>query len=85
MAKAKGGQPGNRNAAKGRIWSDAVRRAVLQGDKLNELAEALIREALDGDVVALKEIGDRLEGKVAQPVTGEDGPVELVVTWRAPS
>jgi hypothetical protein len=29
--------------------------------------------AVKGDVPALKEITDRVEGKVAQPITGADG------------
>jgi len=87
MAKSKGGAPlGNKNATKNRVWADAVRRACLRGDTLNELADALIREALDGDMTAMREIGDRLDGKSVQAITNEEGgPVELVVTWRAPS
>lgn len=85
MAGKKGasGPPlGSRNAARPRIWSDAVRRAVLQGKKLDKLAERLIEAAESGDMQALKEIGDRIEGKVTQTVAGENGAIELVVTWR---
>lgn len=85
MAGKKGasGPPlGSRNAARPRIWSDAVRRAVLQGKKLDKLAEALIAAAEGGDMQAMKEIGDRVEGKVTQTVAGEDGPIQLVVTWQ---
>ena len=32
------------------------------------LAKALISKALDGDISALKEIGDRLEGKSIQSI-----------------
>lgn len=72
---------GNKNAVKNKIWSDAIRRAVLQGKKLDSLANAIITAAEGGDISALKEIGDRLEGKVTQTISGEDGPVELVITW----
>ena len=72
---------GNKNAVKNKIWSDAIRRAVLQGKKLDSLANAIITAAEGGDISALKEIGDRLEGKVTQSISGEDGPVELVITW----
>lgn len=85
MAGKKGasGPPlGSRNAARPRIWSDAIRRAILQGKKLDKLAERLIAAAEEGDMVALKEIGDRVEGKVTQTVAGEDGPIQLVVTWQ---
>jgi ribosomal protein L17 len=72
---------GNKNAVKNRIWSDAIRRAVLQGKRLDKLAEAIITAAEGGDITALKEIGDRLEGKATQVMAGENGPVELVITW----
>jgi|APGre2960657404_1045060.scaffolds.fasta_scaffold00239_20 hypothetical protein len=77
-----GPKPGSANAARPRIWSDAVRRAVLQGKKLDKLAERLIAAAEGGDMQALKEIGDRIEGKVTQTVAGENGPIQLVVTWQ---
>lgn len=40
--------------------------------KLDMLATVLIREAIDGDVPALKEIADRLDGKVPQALVGGD-------------
>ena len=61
-----GAPKGNTNAANGKIWSDAVRKAITQGKKLDSLATKLILMALDGDMTAMKEIGDRLEGKPAQ-------------------
>lgn len=63
---AKGGQPGNNNAGKNKIWSDAVRKAILSGKRLDSLAEKLISMAEEGDIAAMKEIGDRLEGKPHQ-------------------
>lgn len=43
------------------------------------LAERLLDKAAEGDVSALKELGDRLDGKVPQALTGEDGaPLTLV-------
>jgi hypothetical protein len=78
---------GNQNGAKAKIWSDAIARALKIEDprkkrlRLDLLAEALIDKALTGDVGALKEIGDRIEGKPIQPITGEGGGpliVELV-------
>jgi len=54
-----------------------LRRAVLQGnaEKLRRIAERLIDKAADGDIAAMKELGDRLDGKAAQAIalTGEDG------------
>lgn len=71
-----GAQPGNRNAKRGTAWRDAVRKAIAQ-DKgsLDRLARRLIALAEGGDLAALKEIGDRLDGKAAQSheLSGPDG------------
>lgn len=70
---------GNSNAKRAKIWSDAIRKA-LAGDKgsINRIAQALIRKAEDGDLQAIKEIGDRLEGKPMQPVGGDqENPVSV--------
>lgn len=67
---------GNRNGEKqNRLWGEAIRRAVVQDDgkRLRMLAERLLDKAAEGDVSALKELGDRLDGKPAQAITGPDG------------
>lgn len=72
---------GNTNGAKqNRLWGDAIRRAVAQNDsqKLRALADKLIEKAEEGDVSALRELGDRLDGKPAQSVTlagDQDNPL----------
>lgn len=68
---------GNNNAAKAKVWSDAIRRAIARasGDGrkiIDDAADSLVAQALLGDVPALKELGDRVEGKVAQPIGGTD-------------
>lgn len=71
-----------------KFWSDAVKRAVnrrLENEegkpkKLERLADRLVEAGLAGEIAALKEIGDRLEGRAPQAVavTGADGgPVEF--------
>jgi len=58
------------------IWTRAVRRAVkrrLDGEegqprKLELLADKLVDAGLAGDIHALKEIGDRVEGKSRQSI-----------------
>lgn len=41
-----------------------------KGKKLAALADSLVDAGLAGDVSALREIGDRLDGKVAQAIIG---------------
>lgn len=61
-----------------KIWADAVRRAVhrrLEGEegkpqKIERLADQLVESGLAGDIAALREIGDRLDGKPRQTIEG---------------
>ncbi len=59
------------------LWRDAINRAVSQrdGDALRELADKLVDTALAGDLAAIKEIGDRLDGRPKQQteITSGDG------------
>ena len=71
---------GNNNAAKAKVWSAAIDRALEKRgpsrmEALADLAEQLLKKCDAGDVVALKELGDRVEGKAAQTVehTGQVG------------
>ena len=73
MADGKVGAPlGNNNGQKKRVWSLAIEKALenrSKGDQMKsliELANALIAKCLEGDMVALKELGDRVEGRVHQ-------------------
>ena len=74
-----GAPVGNTNNQDGRLWRAAIRRALdkrslaEKRDELEKIAEALLDKALAGDVGALRELGDRLEGKANQPITGADG------------
>jgi hypothetical protein len=72
-----GGRLGNLNQSKNKPWADAIRRALARrertgsGADLNRLAEALLDRAAEGDLTALRELGDRLDGKPAQAITAE--------------
>lgn len=71
-------------------FRDALRLAVkrpgeadVKGKtKLDKLVVSLVESAVNGDVPAIKEIADRLDGKVPQAVTGEGGgPVAMAISW----
>ena len=84
-------------------WRDAIRQAVHElrqapGEKkgqkakaLRLLARKLVDRAMDGDIAALKEIGDRMDGKPAQALehSGPGGeplrPVEVRIVDPRPA
>ena len=80
----KPGQSGNPEGSQPRkIWIAALNRAIAQDDgkRLRRAAEKLLNLAADGDVAALKELGDRLDGKPAQAVmlgSDPDAPLKIV-------
>lgn len=71
---------GNDNAKRTKPWRDAIDRALAQDDgkRLRAIAETLLTKAADGDMTAIRELGDRLDGRPAQAITGADGgPIQL--------
>ena len=52
------------------------------GTKLRAVADALVNKAMTGDVPAIKELADRIDGKVPQAVIGDDesDPISVVAT-----
>jgi hypothetical protein len=63
----------------------AIREAIAQGSdttKLRAVADALVDKAMGGDVSAIKEVADRIDGKVPQAVVGDDehDPVNFAVS-----
>ena len=77
-----GAPVGNNNSSRNnRLWTDTIRRIAVQSDgkRLRAIAEALYDKAEQGDIAAIKEIGDRLEGKPAQTITGDkDNPLTVL-------
>ena len=70
-----GAPVGNRNGAKEKPWVAAINRALArktllsQKEHLDELADKLLESCLDGNLAALQELGNRLDGKPAQALT----------------
>lgn len=62
----------------------AIKEAIEGSDKskLRAVADALVDKAMGGDVQAIKEVADRLDGKVPQGIVGDDehDPVNLAVS-----
>lgn len=76
--------------AKERLFTDALRVAALMQERksgktrLRLIAERLVQEAEAGNVVAMKEVADRLEGKVPQAIIGDSDadPINMVTEIR---
>lgn len=72
----KSGNPGGRPKLK--PWHDALRKAIKRAEdvgdkrKLDEIAWKVLGQAAEGDMQAVKEIADRLDGKVPQTIAGDD-------------
>ena len=79
--KVNAGEGGRKGPSNDKIWRDAIMRAVhraANGEKtkrLEQLADQLVARGISGDVPALKEIGDRLDGRPSQAIEhgGKDG------------
>lgn len=66
---------GNKHAAKGKEWFDAVRKQCVQKKALDKIAAKLVELALNGEPWAIQEIGNRYDGKPVQQseLTGKGG------------
>lgn len=71
---------GNQNAKKARVSTEALRLELAHDrEALRDMWKATIRKAKEGDLAAFKEINDRLEGKPAQAIIGDDeNPLNVV-------
>jgi hypothetical protein len=74
MSRNKGGQPGNTNAVSKRPWTAAIERALAKRslakrrEAIDDLAEKLLKQCDRGDVQALKEFADRMEGRTIHQI-----------------
>jgi hypothetical protein len=68
---------GSKNKANSKPWRDALRKALhdrpdRKGPRNLELvARAAVRAAMEGKSEIIKEIGDRIDGKVPQALVGD--------------
>lgn len=66
--KGQSGNPGGRPKTK--PFVEAIREEVQEADgnrtKLQAIAAKLVEKAMEGDMAAIKEVADRLDGKPAQ-------------------
>ena len=84
----------SKGAKPDKIWSDALRRAVFRKSdtdkakkRIEVMADKCARMAETGDMAAIKEIGDRLDGKSPQysEIAGKGGaPLQLIVETGVP-
>jgi hypothetical protein len=65
------------NAARNKPWREALNRAIARAEahpspkhkrKLAYIADALLSKAAKGDIMAIRELGDRLDGRPSQGV-----------------
>lgn len=82
-----GAPTGNQNARKAKLWTQAIERALAKRSKadmnaaLDLLAENFLKECDKGNLVALKELGDRLEGKPVQAVEGTGPGGQFIIKF----
>lgn len=63
---------GNKNAAKSRLFEQALHRAIAQddGDRVRRAAEVVLDKAAEGEIWAVQMLADRLDGKPSQTIVG---------------
>ena len=69
--KGAGAPLGNQNSSKSnRLFGETIKRIAVQseGEINRAIAQALIEKAMSGDMSAIKEYGDRVDGKVVQQI-----------------
>ena len=64
----RGAQKGNKNAAKGRTLSKMLQKRLEERAEQEALMDTLLNRALEGDMVAIKEVFDRIDGKAQQSI-----------------
>ena len=76
-------QRNNKNSSKeNRVWAKVIRKLAVQEDhkRIHKVAEALFKEAEAGNIAAVKELGDRLDGKSTEYIHQEGETTVKVIT-----
>lgn len=82
----RGAPKGNKNATKSKPFLAAINRALAartlkeQRDALDQIADVLIDKCMEGDGTSLKELADRLDGKPAQAIIGDNESDPISIT-----
>ena len=89
---AERGNPNPTGSKPDKLMRDAImvalNRAAKDADgkptrKMALIADKLVELAIEGDMAAIKEINDRVDGKASQPLVGErDQPIQLMMSAR---
>ena len=79
QTRKRGAPKGNKNGAHDKPWASALRRALLadDGKQLRAIADRVVVKAVEGDMQAVKEIGERMDGKAIQPIAAD---VDMTLT-----
>jgi hypothetical protein len=84
--KGSGAPLGNQNSSKtNRLFGETIKRIITQseGEVARKIAEALILKAQDGDISAIREFADRVDGKVVQQIDqNTELSGEVAYTWK---
>jgi len=79
---------GNKNGSKGRPWAEALAKSlkqyqgdgVVRGEAMRKIADKVVEAALKGDKDAIREIGDRSDGKPSQAIVGDANAPPIAVS-----
>jgi len=90
--KGAGAPLGHTNSSRNnRIWGNIIKKYAMQEDykRLHAMAEKLYEKAAEGDLGAIKEVGDRLDGKAIATtelsgIDGKDLPISIGLDFVKP-
>ena len=90
-AKPKGASGPGKDPRQDAAFAAVIKAALEERDgdetKLHRVAQTLVALAIDGNMTAIKEISDRLDGKPGAPRPGDKPdaepkhPIEIKVQW----